>query len=376
MDMGIFGLFTSILAISNVVATGQMQFSLLKSGIGNAEYNEYFNWILQGSFIVAIVIGLVLLLYSLIFKGNTFNFYLFVPFGILINTVLILFNNICIARGKFHLIAKYKIAASILPAVISIILSIFLKGPIGLILGFLLGLFICVILFQMGLRDIITSFKLVSFKSLLSKYRENINFVKYTTISEIVNNLVGQIPIFILSAFSSLESVGLYKVASKFLNLPVEALSANFSTILKSKIGNPTEETKRLYVSTLKILLVSGLLIYFMECFIFRNFNIDLLLGSNWKGIEIYIYVLGLLYLGKFIVSPFMVVFQVYNFQRIALIGSVLLLVSMVLAGGISWILEVPSICIVLFFVIIHSIFSAYYAIKAYQIFYSSIREL
>lgn len=200
------------------------------------------------------------------------------------------------SEGNTHKMAQVKVVRQVSIVIIQALMYSFENG---LIFGILIGEFI----------SYITVVKLepiyISKKEYLEVYTMNMQYVKYSVIADLFNNVALYIPIFYFEYIQSTMMLGAFTVLNRYIIGPISLLSGVFSEIFRSSLFDRNNKINiGLDIRWFLILAIICLLILFtsmaLRDFIFMYYlrmDIDV-----WYLAYIFMLGIGLI---RFLVSPF-----------------------------------------------------------------------
>jgi O-antigen/teichoic acid export membrane protein len=152
-------------------------------------------------------------------------------------------------------------------------------------------------------------------------------FWRFSLPSNLLNALVGQLPLFLIGMRHGALAAGLYALTNRVLAAPVSLLAASVLEVFKRESVHEFEtlgNCRRAYRYTFKALSLMGLgpavvlLVYSPELFAFA-------FGANWRAAGELAQILAPLCFLNFIASPLSYVFFVTGAQKVDLIWQVAL---------------------------------------------------
>lgn len=329
-------LFTRIVAVIAAVATLRYELALPITKTDSHSFRLY-HVALRSAFIVSVLVFIVVFILAIRFQSfDQMFFYLGIPIAVF----FIAFNNIgtnwAIRNKLFRHISIARLTNSVSSNITKVILGLFGFGPVGLILGLLVGAILSTVSFAFDFLSAKNKFKINS-KSprnyLLAKEYDEFPKVNLPhVLMDLGRDLL--VAILILDLFSK-EDFGLYGLSFRMLKVPLIFIGVALGQALFQKCAekiNNREDVIPILTKTVKTLFLFSIppftLIFFFgeEIFVF-------VFGEEWRGAGQYSEILAPWFMMNFIASPIsglpIILRKQKQFFIIALIGTVTLLLSL-----------------------------------------------
>ena len=312
-QFGIFAFFVSTCSILAIISTGRYEMSILHPKQDHVAYN-----ILLWSFLLAILTN-VLIALLLILCGN-FLFHLFdgriristlylMPIGTFFSATIQILTFWFSRQGRFKYISSLKVLQSSVVVFASILLGHFYIWEEGLIMSFIFGGFIVSVPLVFIVWKGRSMFSMRILKIITKKYSD---FPKYMMTSSFLDSFAMQAPIFFITKFFLPRIVGSYSMSFRLGVAPVGIISGAFGQVYLQKVTSVIRDKSQLIrpfvVSAFKMLFVISLLI-FIPVFFWGTNLILFFFGTDWIEAGIYLEILALAMLVRFVVSPLSSVF-------------------------------------------------------------------
>lgn len=309
-DYGIIGIYMSITGLIGVLAFSHYsQAVILAKDHEEARETVWVSLIFSSiiALFTLIIIFIIEILFHKISNSSIGKWNYFIPLSILlngINAILLLWAN---RNQQYKQLAGNRLYQAILTAVIQIVLGLAFNSEFGLMFGLLIGqLFSAILLifqFRPGKVFELGSPNINNLNFILKKYKKLLIF---STPSEFMNNLIGQIPIFLLQKFGGLNYVGSFNFTQRLLGLPQTFISSAFIDIFKQKASaqyNIDGNCKGIFEKTAKVLVLLAIVPFAVLSFsaptIFK-----IIFGIQWEEAGIFAQYLSITFFLRFIVSP------------------------------------------------------------------------
>ncbi|MCC5803218.1 lipopolysaccharide biosynthesis protein [Rossellomorea vietnamensis] len=258
-------------------------------------------------------------------------------------------------RGKdFGNLAKTKYSQSIIGNTVKISLGLFSFGPIGLILGRILGesagsgaLVKPLLTIQKNLL------KNINIKDIIWSAKRYARFPIYTAPTFFLLSVSGQIPIILIAKIYGQDVVGLYGLALSITFLPMTLIGKSIEDVFYGEAASMGKENpqkiKELSNKILKKLFMIGLvpLIVLTLC---GPFLFSLVFGENWYDAGVYSRLITIYVFTHFIFHPISSVFYIFEQQQKPLILNSINLLLVLIVFGLAYKLSLNSYSAVLIF--------------------------
>ena len=320
------------------------------------------------SLILALLLAIVLALFSLldyaaVIPSRVFKWYYFLPLSFLFTGWGMALGSWANRKSHYRQLSRSRIIGALLSPCIAIGLGKIIAGPDGLFWGLLAGqlypvLYLSYALLRtqrIGFDGLKTAF--------LSVFRRHKNFVKYSLVSELMNNLINQLPVFFLVGTQPHNGmIGNYNLCNRMLALPVNVISGSFGEVFRQQASADFHQqgnSNGVFLMTLKTLSMMALL-PFLGVMIFGPDLFMVFFGSRWQMAGIFSSVMAPMFFFKFISSPLSYMYFIAGRQREDFLGHVVMLVSTLLIFALSRYLDWS---VRLTFFLYGMVFSAIYVI-------------
>lgn len=331
-EYGINSVFVSILTISGVVATLRLQMPIAIS------HNERERDILSKiSLFFALFLSVILLAIVVFFKENINSIFGFnssnwlwtLPISTFsLGAYEVFFQNLLSAK-KYRAMAKTTILKVITQGVFQIILYYTSIGYMGLIVGNLFSYAISIAFMLIILKPIPVK---VQKHEYLSTFRRNIDFPKFAFPAELASIAsYSIIPLAITFLYSS-EMTGYYSLANRLIGIPIGLFGNSLRQVFvrEASIEYKNENTViRTFLKTSKILMIIALPSTVVLFFTAPSF-FTIVFGENWYYSGVFVQLMVLFFLARFIVGPLTSIVNVIGKQWIGLYIHLVLLIGII----------------------------------------------
>lgn len=336
-EFGTYALMSSIAGLLSIISTGGYEFAIINV---KKEKEAHLLSILSIFFsLITAIISAVILLILTIKSEAIRNGMAGAGWGLLPAFVLFqgIYNtaNFSLNRQKKYGTISF---GRTLRALTMVPLQLTLGGlnfTFGLFLGMVSG-HMAGMLFQLRkiYRQLIYNMKIVNFKQLKATALKNYKFPAYFMPEELINSASVQAPIFLLKAFFSQASIGLYALPQKFLSIPIVLIANSLGQIYFRNAALDYNEPEVLLKTTLRLfrfLFFLGLL-PFSFLMVFGDIIVPYIFGEEWYDSGIYTMILSPWLFFVLIGSPLSNIFPVKGKQRLSLTINIYMLVGRVIA--------------------------------------------
>lgn len=307
-QFGIFAFFVSGCSILSIISTGRYEMAILHPKQDQIAFN-----ILFGSLLLSLLTNM--LFFLLLFFASNCLFELFdgrleiatlclIPVGTFFTAAFQILTFWFTRHGKFKFISFLKVLQSSVVVISSILLGQLYIQEDGLIVSFILGGFI---VFVPLLVIISKGRSMFSTKILNITAKKYIDYPKYMMTTSFLDSFAMHAPIFFITRFFVPRVVGSYSMAFRLGVAPVGIISGAFGQVYLQKafgvIKDKRQKVGPFVLRALKVLLLLSLLL-FTPIFFWGTNLVIFFFGIEWLEAGIYLEILALALLVRFVVSP------------------------------------------------------------------------
>ncbi|WP_294412042.1 lipopolysaccharide biosynthesis protein [Pseudoalteromonas sp.] len=338
-EFGLLGIYSAVVSIGVVFATGRYELAILLPKSEKSAFN-----LLQSSFAISAFVSLLLLLAIYNFGGEVtkvFNlnydpFYLyFIPFGVFFVSISQILNYWHNRQSRYKELALARVYQSLSVAVLQFLFSFIVVSAAGLICGVLFGSVIyCVYLIRLHLLKSTYFLSVLSFSKtvvLLKKYRSYPLIDGPTTLLGVASM---QSPIILLPILFNPKVAGFFFLAQKMLSVPITLISNAVLDVFKQIITKKHNENICIKSDFLKLLFSLSLISLLFTVFGFLYF-VDLFMfvfGGEWEESGVYAELLIPALALRLIANPLSFIIYLSGRQGINLFCAVTLLLSILIS--------------------------------------------
>lgn len=269
-----------------------------------------------------------------------------IPFGVFFTGTYNIVLQWGLRGRNYKIITRTKISQSIAANVTKVFLGLISFGPIGLILGVIIGQSAGITSLTSPIikkRELFSEIKIQRLKQVLKRYK---NFPLYSAPSNYVYTAGNNIPVVLLTSLFGSAVTGLFGLANSIIQLPMNLIGMSVSQVFYSEAANigktNPQEIKRLSVKLIKKLALIALvpLVIFL---LFGPWLFSFVFGSQWYEAGIYARILSVMVYFHFIILPIGRILEIFERQRAGLIFNIIRLGMVLSVFYISKIVEFTS---------------------------------
>lgn len=371
-DFGLFAIFSAIVMVLSVMASGRYDAAIMLAESERDAVNIFAAALLIISLFSLVVFIFIVVFYTFLMSitaVKSIGIYLyFVPFMIFLVSMYQLLYNWMNREKQYKQLALAKVGQTASTAFVNISMGLKAFHAFGLILGQIFGQFIATIyLFIKGNKQIVwQDINLVNMKEQLSKYS---NFPKYDISASFLNVFSLQLPIFLLGFLFSPAIVGFFALSRRIIGLPVVVLSSSITTVFKQRAAsdyNKYGNCSNIYNKTFRsLILISILPTIFL--FLFAPELFLFIFGEKWLEAGKYTQILIPMFFLRFVSSPLSYIFYITRNQKLNMIGQGFLVFLSVIGLYAGYLFNSVTIGLILLS-LSFSIIYAFYLYKSYQL--------
>lgn len=331
-EYGILTVYIS--AVSIITITGSLMYEL---AIPIAEDEDSTVNLIALCILILFLLSTILSI-LLVIWGNTilsiFNvetlleYRLLIPIGLFFTGLYTVFIQYAYRKQNFNTISKTKGYQSLAQGIIQIGYPFILSGPVGLIIGRIIGQSAGALsLAKPLLLNFYKNVKKVNIASMSALAKRYIRFPLYLMPSQLLNTISVYIPALFIGMLYQEEVAGLYGLANSMVNLPMTLLGTSVADVFYSeaaKIGRKNPE--KLMQTSRKVfrnLFLIGLIPLFALVF-FGPVLFRLVFGETWYEAGVYSKAIALMAFARFIFTPVSKIYVVFERQKESLLLNIL----------------------------------------------------
>jgi O-antigen/teichoic acid export membrane protein len=377
---GLYSILTIYMAVSGLLGSvASLQFhNVIVISQEETEVREAINVCVFTTLVIAVLSLLFILLFFNRFDswfGNSTGKYwmLLTPLSVLFSGLNYTLSALASRRQKYKMLSANRIIAALLVPAVSITLGLLLQNETGLFAGLLVSQVLPTIILMRYFKknnDFEINFSVPAIKKFFSVHK---NYPLYSLPADFINNLVNQLPVFMLTRYyNGVQSglVGHYGRSTMLLGMPVYLVSAAVGEVFRQKAStekdNPTV-LRRTFIRTAGFLFLLSV-IPFTIIILFGSDIFKLILGNKWGEAGTMASALSIMFALRFTVSPLTYMYFIAKKQK----EDFYIHIVMVLLGFLSFFLAnyfYPGeyIKALWFYGISYSLIYAVYFYRSYQ---------
>lgn len=369
-EFGASSIYSSILSIAIVIASGSYEFAIPVQVDSKKAYNNIFLCIFL-TFFTSIILGLGLFFYGDLFIIKTqtqiLRPYLWImPFGLIASSVYQIISYWAIRRKIYPILSRTKLIQSASGSLFSTGTGLLYKGPLGLIVGGIISQSAGILMLWKDIAALKSKEHLkISAKEIYNIAFEFKQFPFYSSGASLLNIAGLVLPPVILSFLYGPVIAGYFAIAFKVVTLPMAVIGRAFSQVFLAEASSIHHDNaqklpdffskitrKTVWLSLLPLSI--GLLAPFLFSYIF---------GNKWKEAGYYVAILSISGIARIIVSPISSTAIIAKRQDIQflldLLRTILVLIALYLPykAGYSSIYSVAAYSLSMTFIYIISFF-------------------
>jgi len=350
-EYGILTIYTAVLGSITIVGSLKYEW-----GVAIAEDDDKAINILALSILVLVIFTFLvtsLLIFAgeeilALFEGKSLLRYkYFIPLGVLLTGLHNIFIQWAYREKNFQAIYKTKLSQSISQSIVKIGLGLIRIGPVGLILGSILGQSAGIAtLAKPVIRKQLNLFEKLTKERIVWSAKRYKNFPLYSAPSQFFNSIGIHLPVFFLSALYGSGTIGFFGLANSIVSLPMNLIGRSVGDVFYSeaaRIGrSEPQRLKELSLLLLKRLIFIGFIPFFV-LILFGPFLFSIVFGERWYISGVYARILALLVFMRLLFTPISRIYSVFEKQKEALIIDLFRIILVILSFVICKLLSLNS---------------------------------
>lgn len=347
---GVLTVYTAVLGLLAISASFDYQKAI---PIADDEENAINLLVLSIIFLLATTFVIIILLilfgdyFFNLFDSNVLIAYKYlIPFGIFFVGTYDIILQWGFRDRNYKVITRTKISQSVSSNIAKVVLGLMKIGPIGLILGVIIGQSAGIASLANPLikkKRILSSISLYKLKFVLKRYK---NFPLYSAPSNYVYTAGSNLPVVFLTALFGSAVTGLFGLANGIIRLPMDLIGNSVAQVFYSEAANigksNPQEIKNLAVKLIKKLAVIAL-VPLIILLLFGPWLFTFAFGAKWYDAGIYARILSVMVYFHFIIMPIGRILEVFERQRAGLFFNIIRLIMVLSVFSISKFLSFNS---------------------------------
>lgn len=347
-EYGVLTLYIAVLGSVTIITSLKYELAIPIADNDKKAFNILIiSFIILCLLVALITVILVFLpgyIYNKLNMGTLYKYRLLIPLGIFLIGLYNIIVQWAFRKKDYLSISKTKVNQSIYSNTTKIAIGLLGFGPIGLILGHIIGASAGIATLSRSLfakqRQL---FKNIHKNKLKWGFKRYKRFPIYLAPSQFLNSAGLQLPILFLTSIHGAKVVGFYGIATAVVNLPMGLVGNSVGDVFygeAASIGkdNP-RRIKNLSSNLIKRLFFIGL-IPTIILLLFAPVLFSLVFGEKWYEAGLYARIISVLVLFRLVFTPVSRVFTIYEEQKKALFLDSLRVILVILSFTISIILS------------------------------------
>lgn len=356
-DFGTFALYFTLAVLFGSLVAGRYELSILIP-----KQNESARQIVLFSIAISFIVSLFLFVFIAVnidwlvqlLKNPEIRIWLYVlPVNVfmisVINILYYWFNR----HKAYKLLAKTKILQSSNRSLFSLLFGFFHKSY-GLIFGIFIGSFSNFIYSVKKAKeeDIFQKPNIHKTKILMKKYSD---FPKFNILTTLLENVSGNIPIYLLTIFFGPAVVGFFSLSQQVIRVPLSLIGVSFGDVFRQKASHDLQhigDCRHIFLLTFKKLFMIATIPFLLFYFIAPSLFL-FVFGSAWEMAGTYAQIMTPLFFLQFISSPLSNMFLIAQKQKLDLFIQIFSFIAMSLGMIIGYYIskDIPTILYIFTFI-------------------------
>jgi O-antigen/teichoic acid export membrane protein len=347
-DFGAASVFFSVVGFFTILSTFQYEGAIMlpKRNIDSLALVILSTML---AFVSSIVIGIFLFFYhDVVFAWfhmeSQSKFWEWIPVAIVVYAVYSILSHWVTRLGQYKTIAYRQFFQSVSQSVTKIILGKLSFVTTGLVVGTLLGIAASIsILIKGRVKDLLRSFRLITWERIKDNAKKYHKFPKYTMIQGLMDTFQESLLLLVISALYGNAKLGMYTFTLALLQKPLQVIGASLGQVYFQDISKKFANEQEIYSDTIKLIkiLLSVALLIYIPVVIFGPWIFDFFFGDNWWESGEIAQIMSLWLMLKLITSPISSIPNVTGHQRnyvlFTLIGNILPLLIVFTGKNLNW---------------------------------------
>ncbi|PIS27247.1 MAG: hypothetical protein COT43_11485 [Candidatus Marinimicrobia bacterium CG08_land_8_20_14_0_20_45_22] len=310
-DFGVWSLYISVASLFSVIATGRYELAIMLP-----KEDKHAANLLSLSVYISISLSAIVLIFVIFFHDWTAHllnnaelskYLIFTPATILLTGLFNAFNNWLTRKKRFKPLSTSRIAQSGFSAGTKIGMGFVGSGPLGLILGDLIGLAVSVMMLGRNIwLQLRRKLSWISKDETIRQAKIHQDFPKINSLHAFVDIIQTSGTAFLISILFDSATLGLFSFAVRILRMPLYLIGTSISKVFYQKAaityqaGGDLHELVRNMV--LKLVWIS--MPFFIVTVLYAPPIFSFVFGAEWREAGVYTQLLSLWFFGNFIFSP------------------------------------------------------------------------
>lgn len=249
-------------------------------------------------------------------------YWLFLPLGVWVLSSYTAATYWFVRTRSFGLVARNRVAQSLLGVSLQLALGLFKIAPLGLLVGYVVGggggAFRMLLKFLRHHRSSIRGIRRAEIKNVLSRYRD---FPKYSTFEAFANSAGIQIPVILIATYALGQEAGYLLLATRVMSVPMSLIG---SAVSQAFLSSAAQEHRQGTMGDFSSRIVAGLMKTGLGPLAFVGivapFVFPMVFGREWERAGVLVAWMTPWFVMQFLASPLSMALHVTGNQKAALI--------------------------------------------------------
>lgn len=258
-----------------------------------------------------------------------------IPFGVFFTGTYNIVLQWGFRERNYKIITRTKISQSITSNLTKLIFGLMKFGPVGLILGVIIGQsagITSLITPVIKKKELLLAVSQQQLKQVMKRYK---NFALYSAPSNYVYTAGNNLPVVLLVSFFGTSAAGLFGLANSITSLPMSLIGNSVSQVFYSeaaKIGKDNPDKIKSIAQKLIKQIALIALIPFVILLLFGPWLFSFVFGSEWYDAGVYSQMLSFMVYFHFIITPVGRILEIFERQREGLLLNITRLILIFVA--------------------------------------------
>lgn len=380
-EFGVLTIYTSILGL--FAGSESLRYEI---AIPIADDDEFSINVMTLSFMVltfnTVLFTLVLMFFgkNIVALNNIMQYRFFIPIGFMLYGVYQIFMMWNYRKKNYKSISRTKVSQSISSSIAKICFGIFKSGPVGLIIGKIIGESAGITTLSKQL--IISEKKLlksIKWNKIIEAAKRYIEFPLYSLPSTFLSKFATQLPILYIAYAFGDTAVGFFGFAFSIVSLPMTLVGISVGDVFYGEaVAIAKSDPQRLRILSKKIfgkLVLIGMIPLFV-LLMFAPFLFKLVFGSQWYTAGQYARILAFLSFAQLVFQPVSRVYEIYEKQKDVFLITLLRIAAVSMIFIVSTFVKLKIEVVILLYVIVMFIIYAITYLRANKIINEQIKNI
>jgi O-antigen/teichoic acid export membrane protein len=354
-EFGIFAIFSSIVAILGVFATGRYEYAILADKSNDDAWNIFY-----AVFILSVLFSIFVVAFSIVGRewvesalniNVSFLIIYMAGFSIFLGGIYQASYYWLNRQQYYHILTRSRVVGALILAIVSTLFGFLGFGAEGLIAGMILGQVANLLSIYISVKSNRGNHIRPAWSKIITSAKQNLDYPRFLIPSSALDRFSSHSHILLLSYFFGTSVTGALGLYQRVVALPIRLIGNSIADVFKQHASvelNEKGECLELFYSTAFKLFLLGI-IPFVLLLTVSPIMFEVVFGPEWRIAGEYAQTLSWMFFFGFVVSPLSSLFFIARKQKFDLIMQVYLLVSTLPALYIGHVYEDMFLAITLF---------------------------